>query len=357
MLKAVEYQYNPRLSGVFVRERSRQILEASPELFRDSGKKALFFGQSDVEGFFDPHALEQRLKAENIDLRVYNLGLRSMSADFALDFFTAIKNAQPRADAKFKWIFFNFHPSRLTKAAATSQWQRDNNTLRAQLFTAPELLKLLPINPQRAFALFIEKYFWFGSSPSSLSAALTFKQSSGDWLPALDVSSDPFGQIFTRGKYLETPEFRLGQGGMYRFNFVNYPAELSSALAPESLTSGRAERLKFEIECCDMLNLELDEKSVADLLNAIRILKPMTEHLVFLLSPSSPEVEAQRPAAARAAVQALIERIKILDDVQILSSFDKPLVEDDFYDSVHMKPSGWNKMFNGILTKIKEKIK
>jgi len=326
---------------------SAAALPAALSLPADDPRKVVYvLGSSLVEFGFSPHVFDQTLTDGGEQVISYNFGYGNADPSIHELFAQRLETVFAGNPERLDLVVFEFSPFQATERRAQLTGQLDH-AAHAVINDWRDFLALAPEDHEQAIALFNTRYVRAGVPAEAITNLLSLPIRNAGRLNAkvIDEDGEPLDQLGWQLYHQLMEEWPQAHppGGWYEVDRGGLPAEASAeamSLArkvmkrmqhPDRMAASRQQR----IDCCDMLDLNIDDAMLAKFIAAIRHAQTVSKRVDLLLMPRNEEV-IQLSETGRANLAAAVDRIRRETGVEVIDMSASGYPVSDFLDADHL---------------------
>lgn len=307
----------------------------------------LMLGTSEMQSGFDPLEFD-RVMAENRGRRSYmlNMAVDNLGRWTPLYLARLIYELKAR-DLRPKIVFIHIPGMWLTEHA------RQFTHYEAKFFDLPpilynrELLWNFPAEREDRVMAAINK--WVFAERSLLQLPFFFKTLSPQ--RAKTPSEVARWRLWFRPEFHTYPAWNPAVQGRFQFNIEEYPQLVRRLMHLAHSERGVAAAAVKRVKCCDFVNYYMDNQYVAEIADALRELKKVTDHIVIVDAPESPYFKRSADSINR--YHAALQTIARAADAEVwIASDSAEFIPQDFVDISHFSPEGARKLAAALARRV-----
>lgn len=343
VLSHFEKSQSYTLTSIFIRNRAEQIINELPSLVKNK-PHGLFFGASEIEGFFDNRLVDADLQ-QNYGKQIasYNLALRSAPIPFMKAFVTRLAEEYEAKGLKSEYIIYKIPYGRMTIAAENAIGEESYAAAAADLYSMNMIQKLIKRSPAQGLDMAVKKYLFRGLSRNTfMHPARTFFDDKGDFNKS--VINDFFSiwrlQVFKESKY-----WNASNQGLYAWNMPASRATLEHEIRIKKTKTVKNWGYKYFQRCCDVLDLNWSSDYVQQTLETLDQLHRISDKVILLHIQEEPGFANQRNQSQNDRMTSLLQtysqggKNKLIDLRQRVE-----LQDSDYVDFNHVNEVGFRKI-------------
>lgn len=346
--RAVEAR-NPG-SDVWGTARVEQALEALPVVAARDETQVLLFGSSNLQNNLQREALEAAWSAAGARATALNFGFGGIDGEVQRLLAERVVEAYARHGHRLAVAVLELDPSFLTTRRSSGPFARRYDQFQAIVSGPRDFAAAIARSPEHGVRIAAYRIFLGGISPAAITA-----RASGvlraRFLPHAPDTTMPQAWRLAMARAAEA-ERRAEPAKRYwaleRDGFPPASPELEAALAdaarvplPDSFFEAD---VRFREECCDAVDMRIDEEALSAFILAVRDLAGISRRAVLFVSPPN-RAFLVSPPEAEARLAAALARVSEETGVALLAlPGSETLGREDYLDSSHLNVFGARKL-------------
>lgn len=333
------------LNNIWQKSRIRQGLAAisSGEIGgKGSSGTVVMLGASEALLAFQPEKFDQAAARRGAATRSFNLAFQNTGTMLPL-YFSRVRREMAKAGSRARVIFVSVPVPRLTMRARNTFFSQARYHDIDSVFFEPELWTEARMHWGDKLILLFNK--WGLGERSLVQLQRTFVQL-GRRLVQGSYTVRGSAAPFYREEIHPEPAWNPAARGGYYLNIERRPDLAAEVIAAALEPRAMADDLTDLIRCCDLLELRLDEEHLLEVAAAIASLRAVSDHVVIVSYPESPQIKRRPEAEERS--RAAIARLAAESGAYHWNAAAAGFTDSDYFDLSHLTPSGVAK-FNEFL--------
>ena len=343
-------------------QESAAALPAALSLPADDPRKVVYvLGSSLIEFGFSPDVFDKTLAGSGVDAVSYNFGYGNADPSIHQRFAHRLREDFSENPDKIDLVVYEFSPFQATERRAQLTGQLDH-AAHAVIDDWRDFLALAPHDHEEAIALFNTRYIRNGVPAEAVTNLMSLPIRNASRLEAkvIDEEGEPLDQLGWGLYHTLMNEWPQANppGGWYVEDRGGFPATASDEALmlsakvmkrmqhPDRMAASRQQR----IDCCDMLDLNIDDQMLGRFIDAIKQAQKVSKRVDLLLMPRNEDI-IQLSEAGRQNLAAAVARIQQETGVQVVDFTESGYKVSDYFDADHLTLFAGRKKFSEQLAR------
>lgn len=371
LMNVFTYLAEKNAGDVFGVQRIRSIVQSLDYMAASDGPSVIMFGSSLTKEGFSPRRYDETLTQLGVSATSFNVGVGNMKPSYQLLLAKRMREAYEREGQKAGLAIIEFTPFLTTEARQVFRpFMAEQVT--TVLMSSDEVNQRVTQDLEQYARMLMIKYLRNGVSAEAITGGIRYLigvvQMQTANAASREVYSEKYQQRIDERKVLQRQlkqqialEYPLTgkshvwnpktQGGLIDMvDLSEASQELVRKLTknlrdPKTLGKG----LDARIECCDILELNFNERSIDEFLAIVEEFKSFSREVVIVMLPSNPEIAKSNPEAI-VRQEALIKRVTLQSGVPIMNYQQHPNFSgEQFFDATHLSMDSGRLEFSELL--------